>query len=63
MKLLDQQALHILYNKHKYGLMNAIMSLLHPVCKSWHTNSFENFCIQFFPTKQYKNQWTISDRC
>jgi hypothetical protein len=41
-------ALHILYNKHEYGPMNAITSSLHPVCKSWHMNSLENFCIQFF---------------
>jgi hypothetical protein len=46
--LLGQQALHILYNKHEYGPMNAIMSLLQPVCKSWHMNSLENFYTQFF---------------
>jgi hypothetical protein len=46
--LLGQQTLHILYNKHEYGPMNAIMSLLHPVCKSWHMNSLANFYIQFF---------------
>jgi hypothetical protein len=38
MLLLGQQALHIPYNKHEYGPMNATTSLLHPVYKRLHIN-------------------------
>ena len=39
---------HILHNRHEYGPMNIIMSLLHPVHKSRRMNSSENFYTQLF---------------